>query len=112
MENPFKNPGYAPDNYTNMITARSHTTVAGHQGMLITGSWDDKNKALSRIELIFDSSNGQWYMCDNRPKPHYWLQSVIVDNILYLLGGYDEGNSCSIYCSTECSVKIPAEVEY
>ena len=74
-----------------MITARSHATAAGHQGMLIiTGGVDDKGKILSSTEL-FDSNNGQWYKCSDLPQPHYWLQSVIVDNILYLLSGIDEG---------------------
>ena len=74
-------------NYTKMITARSHATATGHQGMLIiTGGVDDKLNMLSSTEL-FDSSNGQWYMSNDLPQPHSWLQSVIVDNILYLLGG-------------------------
>ena len=70
-----------------IITARSWATAAGHQGMLIiTGGWDDKGKKLSSTEL-FDSNNGQWYECSDLPQPHSWLQSVIVDNILYVLGG-------------------------
>ena len=74
-------------NYTKMITARSCATAAGHQGMLIiTGGWDDINKKLSSTEL-FDSINGQWYKCTDLPQSHLWLKSVIVDNILYLLGG-------------------------
>ena len=73
-------------NYTKMITARSGATATGHQGMLIiTGGKDDKYKRLSSTEL-FDSSNGQWYVTNDLPQPHSWLQSVIVDNILYLLG--------------------------
>ena len=74
-------------NYTKMITARSDATATGHQGMLIiTGGMDDKYKRLSSTEL-FDSSNGQWYVTNDLPQPHTRLQSVIVDNILYLLGG-------------------------
>ena len=74
-------------NYTKMITARSAATATGHQRMLIiTGGEGDKGKRLSSTEL-FDSSNGQWYMTNDLPQPHCWLQSVIVDNILYLLGG-------------------------
>ena len=74
-------------NYTKMITARSHATATGHQGMLIiTGGSDDKYKILSSSEL-FDSSNGQWYVTNDLPQPHFLLQSVIVDNILCLLGG-------------------------
>ena len=81
--------------YMKMITARSLATAAGHQGMLIiTGGWDDKDKKLSSTEL-FDSNNGQWYKCSDLPQPHYCLQSVIVDNILYLLSGVDKNNCYS-----------------
>ena len=77
-------------NYTKMIIARSDATATGHQGMLIiTGGWDDKSKTLSSTEL-FNSSNGRWYMTNDLPQPYYWLQSVIVDNILYLLGGVNK----------------------
>ena len=80
-------------NYTKMPTARRLATAAGHQGMLIiTGGKDDKYKTLSSTEL-FDSTNGQWYTCSDLPQPHWCLQSVIVDNILYLLRGVNkDGN--------------------
>ena len=81
--------------YTKMITARSYATATGHQGMLIiTGGMDDKRKTLSSTEL-FDSSNGQWYVSNDLPQPHCWLKSVIVDNILYLLGGMNEDYKAS-----------------
>ena len=81
--------------YTKMITARASATAAGHQGMLIiTGGKDDKDKTLSSTE-IFDSSNKQWYITNDLPQPHYHLQSVIVDNILYLLGGLNKDNNYS-----------------
>ena len=77
-------------NYTNMITARSDATAAGHQGMLIiTGGKDDMGKGISSTEL-FDSNNGQWYKCSDLPQTHCDLKSVIVDNILYLLGGHKD----------------------
>ena len=77
-------------NYTKMTTARSYATATGHQGMLIiTGGLDDKRNKLSSTE-IFDSNNGQWYICSDLPLPHFSLRSVIVDNILYLLGGFNK----------------------
>ena len=80
-------------NYTKMITARSYATATGHQGMLIiTGGKDDEYKRLSSTEL-FDSSNGQWYMSNDLPQPRTWLKSVIVDNVLYLLGGENKGGT-------------------
>ena len=82
--------------YTKMITAMSSATAAGHQGILIiTGGWDDEGKILSSTEL-FDSSNGQWYTCSELPQPYHSLRSVIVDNILYLLGGNDDTHKPSL----------------
>ena len=82
-------------NYTKMTTARSTAAAAGHQGMLIiTGGTDDKHMTLSSTEL-FDSTNRQWYTCSDLPQPHNWLQSVIIYNILYLLGGADKDYSDS-----------------
>ena len=83
-------------NYTKMTTARIQATATGHQGMLIiTGGRDVKNKVLSCTEL-FDSNNGQWYICSDLPQPHRLLQSVMVDNILYLLGGYNKDDTISL----------------
>ena len=82
-------------NYTKMITARLYATATGHQGMLIiTGGMDDEYKTLSSTEL-FDSSNGQWYMSNDLPQPHSSLKSVIVDDFLYLLGGFNNDSDHS-----------------
>ena len=89
-------------NYTKMIIARSHAGAAGYQRMLIIiGGEDDKNKILSSTEL-FDTINGKWYKCNDLPQPHTWLQSVIVDNILYLLGGVnkDYNNSPAVFTAS------------
>ena len=46
-------------------------------------------------------------------QPHYWLVLVIVDNILYLLGGsIKDGVSPAVFTAPLDTVKIPAEVEY
>ena len=75
--------------YTKMITARSSAVAAGYKGMLIiTGGKDGRGRKLSSTEL-FDSNDGQWYICSDLPHPHSVLQSVIVDNVLYLLGGFN-----------------------
>ena len=62
--------------------------------LIITGGWDVKWNTLSSTEL-FDSNNGQWYICSDLPLPHYSLQSVIVNNILYLLGGLNKDGKAS-----------------
>ena len=77
-------------NYTKMITARSGATAVGHKGMLIiTGGWNTNCKKISSTEL-FDSNNGEWYICSDLPQSHSHLKSVIVDDVLYLLGGVSE----------------------
>ena len=89
-------------NYTKMITARSSAVVAGHQSMLIiTGGEDGNYIPLSSTEL-FDSKNKQWHTCSDLPQPHRYLQSVIVENVLYLLGGMtkDGGNSSAVFTAS------------
>ena len=82
-------------NYTKMITARSSTTATGHQGMLIVaGGHDSKMKVLSSTEL-FNSHTRKWCACSDLPIPHNWMKSVIVNDDLYLLGGYDKDNNSS-----------------
>ena len=84
--------------YTKMITSRTDAVAVGHQEMLIiTGGQDDNYKELSSTEL-FDTNNDEWYKCDDLPQPHACLQSVIVDNILYLLGGVNkDGDSPAVF---------------
>ena len=36
-----------------------------------------------------------WYKCSDLPQPHSWLRSVIVDNVLYLLGGINKDGFAS-----------------
>jgi len=84
------------NNYTKMTTARACATAAGHQGMLIiTGGEDDKGKTLSSTEL-FDTNIKQWYICSDLPQPLWYLRSVIIDNILYLLRGNNKDGKPSL----------------
>ena len=70
-----------------MITPRHKATAAGYQGtLLIVGGIDNQNKILATTEL-FDSTTGQWYSVSDLSSPHFDLKSVIVNNVLYLLGG-------------------------
>ena len=73
--------------YTRMITPRYQATAVGYQGtLIITGGRVDYNSRLDSTEL-FNSTTGQWYSTDTLPSPKLRPQSVIVDNVLYLLGG-------------------------
>ena len=77
-------------NFSNMITARAYATAAGYEEMLIiTGGRNYADMTLLSTEL-FDSNTGQPHICADLPQPHYWLKSVIVDSMLYLLGGHNQ----------------------
>ena len=91
------------EDYNNlkMMKARSHATAAAHQEILIvTGGKGEGNPevTLSSTELLH-SKNGQLVgSLDPRgdlPSKCYSLKSVIVDNILYVLGGFYYGNTAS-----------------
>ena len=69
---------------------RSSPAAVSHQGILIiVGGNDDRNRVLSStaILILTLTVNMQWYSYSNLPQPKHWLQSVIVNNTLYLLGG-------------------------
>jgi len=73
--------------YTRMITPRCDAAAVGYQGtLIITGGKDDNYKTLATTEL-YHSATSQWYNTSDLPSPHWGLQSVVVDNVLYLLGG-------------------------
>jgi len=73
--------------YTRMITPRCFASAAGYRGtLIIAGGKTDWRIRLATTEL-FDSVTQQWYNASNLPSPHYGGQPVIVDNVVYLLGG-------------------------
>ena len=83
--------------YTNMLTPKSHTAISGYQAMpIVVGGLNNEHQILSSIE-IFDSITRQWHTCsDNLPRPHYLLQSVVVNNALYMLGGISQNQKHSL----------------
>ena len=82
--------------YTRMITPRCDATAVGYHGTLIVvGGRDDLWRILASTE-VFDSTTKQWYTAGDLPSPHYRLQSVIVNNVLYLLGGANQEGSLTL----------------
>ena len=81
------------DNYSEMPTARFCETAVGYHSMLIVigggirveGEW----VRVSTTELL-DTTNGCWYTCNNLPSPHQQLKFAIMNDKLYLLGGFDK----------------------
>ena len=78
--------------YSEMPTARCHATAVGYHSMLIVvggvikveGKW----AVVSTIELL-DTTNGCWYICNNLPSSYRQMKAAIMNDKLYLLGGFD-----------------------
>jgi len=87
--------GVQLNEYSKMITPRSSATAAGHLGMLIiAGGKDEQDRRLASTEL-FDSTSEQWCTVNELPLLHEGQQSVIVNNMLYLLGGVNKDGYAS-----------------
>jgi len=87
--------------YTQMPIARACVSAVSHQSlMIVIGGTKDGDHALSTTELL-DSTTGQWFKCDDLPQPLMHLQSVIVGNVIYILGGAtsDCGHSNAVYAA-------------
>ena len=78
-----------------MPTAKFNSTAVGYHSMLIvvggTIKVDGKLTRVATTELL-DTANGYWYTCNNLPSPHKQLVPAIMNDTLYLLGGFfDDG---------------------
>ena len=80
------------EDYSQMPTARYWALPVSHQSMMIVmGGIDDNTRTLSTTELLC-STTGQWVKCNDLPQPLSCLQSVIVGDFLYTLGGGSTNN--------------------
>ncbi|MCY3930043.1 MAG: hypothetical protein OXG81_17415 [Acidobacteria bacterium] len=79
--------------YSEMPTARCHATaVACHSMLIVVGGTtivEDEWTRVSTTELL-DTTNGCWYTCNNLPSPHQQLKAAIMNDKVYLLGGFDD----------------------
>ena len=84
--------------YSEMPTARLFATAVGYHSMLIVVGGvikvEGKLTVLSTTELL-DTTNGSWYTCNNLPSPHQLMKAAIINDKLYLLGGFDKGHKPS-----------------
>ena len=89
------------EDYSQMPTARWSASAVSHQSMMIVmGGKDDDYQILSTTELLY-STTGQWVKCNDLPQPLYFLQSVIVGDMLYTIGGRigDHKDSKAVYAA-------------
>ena len=84
--------------YSEMPTARACTTAVGYHSMLIVVGGgimvESKWTVLSTTELL-DTTNGCWYTCNNLPSPCQQMKAAIMNDELYLLGGFDKDRKLS-----------------
>ena len=85
--------------YTQMPTARMLLSVVSHQSLMIVMGGMNTEHALITTELL-DSTTGLWFTCDDLPQPLAGLQSIIVGDTLYILGGAGDGRySKAVYAA-------------
>ena len=84
--------------YSEMPTARSCATAVGYHSMLIVVGGGIKVEGkwiiLSTTELL-DTTNGCWYTCNSLPSPCQQMKAAIMNDELYLLGGFDKDKKLS-----------------
>ena len=82
--------------YSEMPTARTFATAVGYHSMLIVvggrSKVEGKLTTVSTTELL-DTTNGCWYTCNNLTSPHAQMKVAIMNNKLYLLGGFDKNRN-------------------
>ncbi|XP_065905475.1 uncharacterized protein [Dysidea avara] len=87
--------------YTEMPTARAAAAAVSHQSMLIVVGGSDDESGVSTTEIL-DGSTRQWFKCDDLPEPLATVQSVIVGDMIYVLGGtnQDVAPSTAVYAAS------------
>ena len=73
--------------YTEMPTKRYCAVAVSQQATMIVMGGKSKQHELCSITELLDDSTGQWSQCNDLPYPCAQLQSVIVSDTLYILGG-------------------------
>ena len=91
-----------------MPTARSFLTVVCHESAIAACGGFSVYSLIGSIETdkveVFKSDSHQWFTKAPLPSPVSWLQSTIIGNSCYFLGGYisfeQRIRSTSVWCAT------------
>jgi len=73
--------------YTEMSTKRYCAVAVSYQTMMIVMGGKSKQDKLCSITELMDDSTGQWSQCNDLPYPCAQLQSVVLKDTLYIIGG-------------------------
>ncbi len=78
--------------YPPMNIARSSSiAVSFSNHIIVAGGFDDK-ECISSVEVLNVTSR-EWYIAQSLPNPRSFLESTLIGNILYLMGGWDHTDS-------------------
>jgi len=91
-----------------MPTARSFPTVVSHESAFVACGGFSVYSPSEKVETdkveVFKGDTCQWFTKAPLPDPHSYLQSTIVGNFCYFLGGYkvfkERVRSKSVWCVT------------
>ncbi len=69
------------------IARHSSTAVSFNNHIIVAGGFDDKER-ISSVEVL-DVASRRWYIAQSLPHPRLHLESTLIGNTLYLMGGFD-----------------------
>ena len=97
--------------YPPMSTARHSSTAACFNNhIIVAGGWDDYRRTNSVEALNLGSR--RWYNAKSLPCPRSELKSVVVENTLYLMGGWDQAGSTKVVHKVDLNELISNAVNY
>lgn len=88
--------------YTPMPTPRRFTSNVLYKNWLIVSGGFSDNKEVTTVEVL-DISSNQWFSAASAPATWSGMKSVIVEDVMYVMGGYADGPTEKVF-----SVSLPA----
>ena len=91
-----------------MPTARDSSTVvcwSSPPALIVCGGGDENDTPMAVVE-VYHGRTSQWYTVSPLPSPRDHMTHTVVNNVLFLVGGY-EGTSISSCTKTVMSASIP-----
>lgn len=77
--------------------------AADEEYLYLVGGWDGKEMRdeIWRLPLarLDDATAADWEVVSHMPKAEAWFGSVLVDNLLYIVGGYDGRNELADFAT-------------